>query len=299
MRQVMFSIRWAWGRVTFVRAYIFQTWVARGSSFASCSGSISGSGEALRSGEPETRGEVNGLVGWGESGGCWVKRSSEKMSLKRVLLPSDTGDVGEWTSGRGTAGDIQSDGGSPCGGYAYPCGRCGGGPSTPLASRAAKTVGLRGAENMACQSSCCQWAMVVDVKARRVPIASHGPTLGPQNPEPGRAPASPHAHSWHSIYLFFAANSSVLASSCHLHAVPSSPRTSPVATNDRMHAGLRSVSQVHIQRHSNAPQVQKRRLRRSKHMHHAHCRNEPEHIRSQRCVKIGRPRPCSPMVIVP
>lgn len=69
MRQVMFSIRWACGRETFVRVYSFQTWVARGSSFASSSGSISGSGQALRSGEPERRGVVIAEVIGGDKEG--------------------------------------------------------------------------------------------------------------------------------------------------------------------------------------------------------------------------------------
>lgn len=97
MRQVRFSIRWAWGSETFVRVYSFQTWVARGSSFASCSGSISGSGQPFRSGEPERRGVVIAEVIAGERGGFWVeKRSSENISERRVDFESVEGETGEW-----------------------------------------------------------------------------------------------------------------------------------------------------------------------------------------------------------
>ena len=57
---------------------------------------MSDSGEAFITGEPEIRGEVNGLVCWGERGGPrGVKRSSENMSVKRVDFESVLGEVGE------------------------------------------------------------------------------------------------------------------------------------------------------------------------------------------------------------
>ena len=83
-----------------MRAYIFQTWVARGSSFASCSGLVSGSGEHLRSGEPDILGDVKALVVWGERGG---RKSSENISVKMVDLESDGED--------GLVADIQREGG--------------------------------------------------------------------------------------------------------------------------------------------------------------------------------------------
>ena len=97
MRQVRFSIRWAWGSETFVRVYSFQTWVARGSSFASNSGSISGSGKPFRSGEPERRGVVIAEANDGDKGGFWeAKKSSEKRSVRRVDFESEEGETGEW-----------------------------------------------------------------------------------------------------------------------------------------------------------------------------------------------------------
>ena len=53
-------------------------------------------------GEPETRGEVKGDVGWGERDGCWAKRSSEKRSVNRVDLESVLGEVGETGEGSGS-----------------------------------------------------------------------------------------------------------------------------------------------------------------------------------------------------
>lgn len=60
--------------------------MAKGSSFASCSGLMSESGEHLRSGEPDILGDVKALVVWGERGG---RKSSENISVKIVDLESE------------------------------------------------------------------------------------------------------------------------------------------------------------------------------------------------------------------
>lgn len=96
MRQVMFSILCAWGRLALVRANIFQTCVARGSCLASFSGSVDGKGVDWISGEPESLGEVN------ELGPCSLeeepKRSSEKRSERMADLDSTEREEGEtWT----------------------------------------------------------------------------------------------------------------------------------------------------------------------------------------------------------
>lgn len=91
------------------------------------------------SGEPDTRGDVKGLVAWGEIGPPDApNKSSEKMSVSKVDLESALGDVGEvgdsvWIERRDIefaeemfsssdvgkvavevdAGDIQSDGVRP------------------------------------------------------------------------------------------------------------------------------------------------------------------------------------------
>ncbi len=83
-----------------MRAYIFQTWVARGSSLASCSGSaaVSRLVRYWSSGEPDIRGDVNGLVALSERED---KISSEKISVKMVDFVSAEGEagvVGDWVN---------------------------------------------------------------------------------------------------------------------------------------------------------------------------------------------------------
>lgn len=93
-----------------MRVYIFQTRVASGSSLASCSGSVSGSGEALRSGDPEAQGEVYVLVIVGERGGfCREKSSSEKRSVSRVDFELEE-DVCVWESNRVKGGRSRTAG---------------------------------------------------------------------------------------------------------------------------------------------------------------------------------------------
>jgi hypothetical protein len=96
MRQVKFSILCWWGKVAFVRAYIFQTWVAKGSFLARASGSVPVSPGSCRSGNPDMTGEVNGLVSRRERGGS-TRRSSAKIFEKMADLEST---VGEPVAGR-------------------------------------------------------------------------------------------------------------------------------------------------------------------------------------------------------
>ncbi len=101
MRHVRFSMRCACGKFALVLAYIFHTFVASGSSFASCSGShwlasIGDSAVECRSGEPERTGDGKELV---VSVLCRdVKRLSEKISLYTEEVSGRTlasGDLGE------------------------------------------------------------------------------------------------------------------------------------------------------------------------------------------------------------
>lgn len=83
-----------------MRAYIFQTWVASGSSLANCSGSAAESTfeRYCRSGEPDIRGDVNGLVALSERED---KISSEKISVNMVDFVSAEGEagvVGDWVN---------------------------------------------------------------------------------------------------------------------------------------------------------------------------------------------------------
>ena len=99
MRHVKFSMRCACGKFALVLAYIFHTFVASGSSFASCSGSywlasVGDNAVECRSGEPERTGDGKELVA---SVPCRdVKRLSEKISLYTEEASGRTLAAGDW-----------------------------------------------------------------------------------------------------------------------------------------------------------------------------------------------------------
>jgi hypothetical protein len=87
---VIFSILCAWGSVALVRAYIFQTCVANGSSLASVSGSSATANTgAFKSGDPDNRGEVYELASCSDNGTpCGSKISSANISVNIVDFES-------------------------------------------------------------------------------------------------------------------------------------------------------------------------------------------------------------------